>query len=79
MKILIKDEDNFIMLTNYGSLRFYKKEDKNYIFKNEIINEKLVSDMVFDNPKNKLFCIAKGFIKVFQDIGNSNYSKIKCP
>ena len=74
---MIKDEDNFIILTNYGSLRFYKKEDKNYIFKNEIINEKLVSDMVFDNSKNTLFCIAEGFIKVFQDIGNGNYSKIK--
>ena len=78
MKILIKDENNFIILTNYGTLKFYKKEGENYLFKSETKNEKLVSDMSFDNSKNKLFCIAKGFIKVFEDNNNNgNYSKIK--
>ena len=36
MKILIKDKNNFILLTNYGTLKIDKKEDKNYIFKNVI-------------------------------------------
>ena len=82
IKILIKDENNFIILTNYvcndyGNLLFYKKEGKNYILKNEVKNEKLVSDIIFDKSKTKLFCISKGFIKVFKEDENGYYSKIK--
>lgn len=82
IKILIKDENNFIILTNYvcndyGNLLFYKKEGKNYILKNEVKNEKLVSDIIFDKSKTKLFCISHGFIKVFKEDENGYYSKIK--
>jgi len=82
MKILIKDENNFIILTNYvcndyGNLLFYKKEGKNYVLKNEVKNEKLVSDIIFDKSKTKLFGISQGFIKVFKEDNNGNYSKIK--
>ena len=73
---MIKDENNFIILINYGSLRLYKKENKNYIFKNEIKDEKLISDMTFDNSKTKIFSLAKGFIKIFKEANNGNYSKI---
>ena len=82
MKILIKDENTFIILINYkiddyGNLRFYKKEGNKYILKHEIKNEKLVSDIIFDKSKTKLFCISKGFIKVFKEDDKGNYSKIK--
>ena len=76
IKILI-NENNFILFTNYGSHKFYKKEDKNYIFKNEIKDENLVSDMTFDNSKTKIFSLAEGFIKIFKEDDNGNYSKIK--
>ena len=51
-------------------------ETLNFI-KKRVKNEKLVSDMTFDNSKTKLFCISKGFIKIFKDVDNGNFSKIK--
>ena len=33
--------------------------------------------MTFDNSKAKLYFISKGFIKIFKDVDNGNFSKIK--
>ena len=77
VKILIKDENNFILLAEWGIIKFYKKEGKNFIFKNEIKIKKLVSDITFDKSKEKLFSFSQGFIKIFQDINNDSFSEIK--
>ena len=74
-KILIKDENNFIILTNYGSLKFYKKEENIFIFKNEIRDKKPIYDIIFDNSKTKIFSLSQGFIKIFKEDNNGNFLK----
>ena len=70
------DENNFILITNYGSLFLYTKEEGIFSFKKEIIKNEKISSIVFDS-KGKIFSLSNDSIKIFEKNSDDNYIIIK--
>ena len=57
IKLIIKDDNNFIICTSYGSIKFYTKINGEFIFKNEIKDLDLTNIYLTSN-KDKLFALS---------------------
>ena len=56
-KLIIKNDNNFIISTSYGSIKFYTKINKEFIFKNEIKDLDLTNIYLTSN-KDKIFALS---------------------
>ena len=73
INIKIIDENNFILITNYGNLNLYTKENNLFILKKEnIIKNEKISSIVFDANKN-IFALSNDSFKIFKKNKDENY------
>ena len=75
INIEIIDENNFIIITNYGSLNLYTKEKEIFLFKKEIIKNENISSIAFDS-KGNIFSLSNDSIKIFEKKDDENYIMI---
>ena len=77
INIEIIDENNFILITNYGNLNLYTKEKGKFILKKEnLIRNEKISCIVFDS-KDNIYALSNDSIKIFNKNKDDNYTMSK--
>ena len=75
-KISIKDDNNFLIYSNDGMMKLYKKEKDIFELKQEF-NDIEVVDAIFDSDGKILACVRNNLIKVLKQDEKGNYKSIK--
>ena len=72
IKLIIKDDNNFIISTSYGSIKFYTKINKEFIFKNEIKDLDLTNIYLTSN-KDKIFALSNNTLHIFEENNDKDF------
>ena len=72
IKLIIKDDNNFIICTSYGSIKFYTKINGEFIFKNEIKDLDLTNIYLTSN-KDKLFALSNNTLYIFEENNDKDF------
>ena len=72
IKLIIKDDNNFIICTSYGSIKFYTKINGEFIFKNEIKDLDLTNIYLTSN-KDKLFALSNNTLHIFEENNDKDF------
>lgn len=75
-KIEIKDENNFAIYANDGSLKIYQKKDGNFLLKQNIEDEEII-DVIYDEKSNIITCSRDHEIKIFDKSDKEVYKRNK--
>ena len=75
-KVEIKDENNFAIYSNDGSLKIYNKQGNEFILKQSIENEGVV-ELLYDSEGKIITGCRDNTIKIFEQNNNGEYKKIK--
>ena len=77
-KIEVKDENNFAIYANDGTLQLYNKEGDNYVLKHNIEKEE-ITDVVFDSKGKIITCSRDKYsaMKIFDLNEKGEYKPIK--
>ena len=75
-KIVIKDDNNFLMYSNDGMMRLYTKEKDIFELKQEFKDFEVV-DAIFDSEGKILACVRNNLIKVLKQDEKGIYKSIK--
>ena len=77
ISIEIIDENNFILITNYGSLNLYTKQNGIFILKKEnLISNEKISRIAFDSKRN-IYALSNDSFKIFNKNKDDNYTMSK--
>ena len=71
-KLIIKNDNNFIIATSYGSIKFYTKINGEYILKNEIKDIE-VTAIYLNSNKDKLFSLCNKTLNIFEENNNGDF------
>lgn len=72
-KLIIKNDNNFIISTSYGSIKFYTKINKEFIFKNEIKDLDLTNIYLTSN-KDKIFALSNNnTLHIFEENNDKDF------
>ena len=71
-KLIIKDENNFIISTSYGSIKFYTKNNNEFGLKNEI-KDIAVSNVYLNSNKDKLFSLCNKSLIIFEENNKGDF------
>ena len=72
IKLIIKDDNHFIISTSYGSIQLYTKKYDEFILKNEIKDIK-VSNICLNSNKKKLFSLCNDTLIIFEENNNGDF------
>ena len=72
IKLIIKDDNNFIICTSYGSIKFYTKINGEFIFKNEIKDLDLTNIYLTSN-KDKLFALSNNTLHIYEENNDKDF------
>ena len=73
IKLIIKNDNNFIICTSYGSIKFYTKINKEFIFKNEIKDLDLTNIYLTSN-KDKIFGLSNNnTLHIFEENNDKDF------
>ena len=72
IKLIIKDDNNFIICTSYGSIKFYTKINGEFIFKNEIKDLDL-TNLYLTSNKDKLFALSNNTLYIFEENNDKDF------
>lgn len=72
VNIEIINENYFILITNYGNLNLYKKENGIFSFKKELIKNENISRITLDY-KGNIYSLSNDSIKIFEKVDLENY------
>ena len=75
-KVAIKDENNFAICANDGSLKIYNREGKDFILKQNIENEAVI-EILYDSEGKIITGCRDNNIKIFEQNNEGIYKKIK--
>ena len=77
-KIEVKDENNFAIYANDGTLQLYNKEGDNYVLKHNIEKEEII-DVVFDSKGKIITCSRDNYnaMKIFDLNEKGEYKPIR--
>ena len=71
-KLIIKNDNNFIISTSYGSIKFYTKINDEFIFKNEIKDLDLTNVYLTSN-KDKMFALSNNTLHIFEENNDKDF------
>ena len=77
-KVVVKDDNNFAIYANDGSLRLFNKQGDKFVLKQEINDDNVkIVDIVFDSKGRLIACCWGNMIKVFELNEKGNYESKK--
>ena len=71
-KLIIKDDNNFIISTSYGSIKFYTKKNNEFGLKNEI-KDIAVFNVYLNSNKDKLFSLCNKTLIIFEENNKGDF------
>ena len=71
-KLIIKNDNNFIISTSYGSIKFYTKINGEFIFKNEIKDLDIINIYLTSN-KDKIFALSNNTLHIFEENNDKDF------